>query len=163
MARCAITLCCCERKTMNYIQTNTLQIFSLAEVRAAYPNMSIPDGADLSEFGLEVVQEMPIPVAPEWSVAEPGAPQALEQGWRTTWVIREMTGTERSAYASRKIEQIEDDSRMPRIVREMTLMQIEAWATGQGYPLPAFRLANKGYRLLKEADELIETLRGYIL
>lgn len=148
---------------MKYLHIATYVVEELAAIRAAYPNMSIPDGADLAELGFGMWVDTPPPTPPEWSVAEPGAPQALEQGWCATWVIREMTAAERSAQASQKIEQIERDSQMPRIVREMTLMQLEAWATSQGYPLPAFRLANKGYRLLKEADELIEALRGNIL
>lgn len=64
--------------------------------------------------------------------------------------------------AQDKISQMERDSLIPRIVREATIYQLEAWATAQGYPLDQFRLANKGYRLLKEADEAIAELRKLI-
>ena len=148
---------------MNYIHTTTREQFGLPEIRAMHPQMSIPEGADLSDIGLEPLLETLPAAPPEWSVVEPGAPEPVEGGWCATWVTREMTAPERSAHATQRIEQIERDSLMPRIVREITLLQLETWATSQGSPLPAFRLANKGYRLLKEADELIATLRGTIL
>jgi len=61
-----------------------------------------------------------------------------------------------------KIDDMEREKMLPRIVREMTIAQLEAWAMAQGYPLPAFRAANKGYRALKEFDEEIAALRSQL-
>lgn len=146
---------------MRYVHTEDTSVRSLDDIRAENPLMSIPDGADLSEIGYQPLSETPSPPAPEWHMVEPGAP-ASNGGWHTTWVIREMTPEEKSSRAESLIGKIERDSLIPRIVREATIFQLEAWATSQGYPLDQFRLVNKGYRLLKEADEAIAELRKLI-
>lgn len=51
---------------------------------------------------------------------------------------------------------------MPRITREATILQLETGHYPKGYPLEQFRLANKGYRGLKELDEQIQYLRGQL-
>ena len=147
---------------MQYIHPATLAIYSLSELRSVHPQVSMPEGADLSDLGYAVLLETEPPATQEWQIAEPGAP-VDDNGWRTTWLVREMTPAEKSERAALLIDQIERDSLIPRIVREATIYQLEAYAASKGYPLPAFRAANKGYRLLKEADEYITTLRGYIL
>ena len=59
-----------------------------------------------------------------------------------------------------QIDQLERQYMMPRITREATILQLETWALSKGYSLEQFRLANKGYRGLKELDETIQELRG---
>lgn len=61
-----------------------------------------------------------------------------------------------------QIDQLERQYMMPRITREATILQLETWALSKGYPLDQFRLANKGYRGLKELDEQIQQLRGQL-
>lgn len=61
-----------------------------------------------------------------------------------------------------QIDQLERQYMMPRITREATILQLETWALSKGYPLDQFRLANKGYRGLKELDEQIQYLRGQL-
>lgn len=148
---------------MNYLHTPTLTPTTLGTIRQQHPQVSIPDGADLSDLGYAPLTLTEPPVAPEWHVVEPGEPEQVEGAWRTTWAVREMTAQEKSDSAAQQIKQIEAESGIVRILREATIMQLENWATAQGYPLPAFRAANKGYRLLKETDEFIETLRAFIL
>ena len=61
-----------------------------------------------------------------------------------------------------QIDQLERQYLMPRITRETTIFQLETWALSKDYPLDQFRLANKGYRGLKELDETIQELRGQL-
>ena len=61
-----------------------------------------------------------------------------------------------------QIDQLERQYLMPRITREATILQLETWALSKGYSLDQFRLANKGYRGLKELDETIQELRGQL-
>ena len=148
---------------MRYVHIATLAVATLDEIRRAHPQVSIPEeGADLSELGYAPLIETDPPPAAEWHVVEP-APPVDDGGWRAAWNVREMTAAEKSEDAATRIEAMEQDALIPRIVREATIFQLEAYAASKGYPLAAFRAANKGYRLLKEADELITNLRGYIL
>lgn len=148
---------------MSYLKLDTLIRATISQIRAAHPQVSIPDGADLTELGYAPLEDTEPPVAPEWHLCEAGEPEQVEGTWRTTWVVREMTAQEKSDSATARIKQIEDETGVVRILREATILQLENWATAQGYPLPAFRAANKGYRLLKETDEFIATLRAFIL
>jgi hypothetical protein len=61
-----------------------------------------------------------------------------------------------------QIDQLERQYLMPRITREAAILQLETWALSQDYLLDQFRLANKGYRGLKELDETIQELRGQL-
>ena len=67
---------------------------------------------------------------------------------------------EQNAQILFEIDSLERQYLMPRITREATILQLETWAISQGYPLDQFRLANKGYRGLKELDERIIELRS---
>lgn len=146
-----------------YIKLDTQQVQPIGAIRGIFPRTSIPDGADLSHLGYAPLTLTEPPGAPEWHTIEPGEPEQVEGAWRTTWTVREMTAQEKSDSATQQIKQIEAESGIVRILREATILQLEGWATGQGYPLAAFRAANKGYRLLKETDEHIAALRAYIL
>lgn len=148
---------------MNYLKLDTQTRATLSQIRAAHPQVSIPEGADLTELGYAPLEDTEPPVAPDWHLCEAGTPEQVEGSWRTTWVVREMTAPEKSANAAARIKQIEDETGIVRILREATILQLESWGTAQGYPLEAFRAANKGYRLLKETDEFIATLRAFIL
>jgi len=69
---------------------------------------------------------------------------------------------EQNAQILFEISSLERQYLMPRITREATILQLETWALSQGYSLDQFRLANKGYRGLKELDERIIYLRGQL-
>lgn len=148
---------------MTYLKLDTQTRAHLWEIRAAHPQVSIPDGADLTDLGYAPLLDTDPPPTPDWHLVEPGAPVQIAGGWHTTWTVREMTTAEKSEAAAERIKQIEDETGIVRILREATILQLESWATSQGYPLPAFRAANKGYRLLKETDEFITTLRAFIV
>lgn len=147
---------------MNYLKLDTLTPTPLWQIREAYPHVSIPDGADLSDLGYVPLQDTEPPTAPEWHLVEAAPPEQIEGAWCTAWLVREMTTPEKSVHAAARIRQIEEETGVVRILRDATILQLETWATAQGYPLPAFRAANKGYRLLKETDEFIISLRAYI-
>lgn len=148
---------------MSYLKLDTHTRTTIAQIRAQHPQVSIPEGADLTELGYAPLEDTEPPAAPDGHVVEPSEPEEVEGVWRTTWIVREMTAAEKSASAAARIKQIEDETGIVRILREATILQLESWATAQGYPLEAFRAANKGYRLLKETDEFITTLRTFIL
>lgn len=57
---------------MRYYETATANILALADVRANNPCMSIPEGANLDEFGYIQIREVPAPV--------PGQYQSVTQG-----------------------------------------------------------------------------------
>ena len=148
---------------MNYLHTPTLTPATLGNIRQQHPQVSIPEGADLSDLGYAPLTLTEPPTPPEWHTVEPGEPEQVQGTWRTTWAVREMTAQEKSDHAAQQIKQIEAESGIVRILREATILQLESWAAAQGYPMAAFRAANKGYRLLKETDEHIAALREYIL
>ena len=79
---------------MNYIHTETLQVRSIGEVRMARPDMSIPDGADLSDIGYAPLRETEPPSAPPGSRVEPAPP--VEEGgeWRQAWAVVALTQQE---------------------------------------------------------------------
>ena len=63
-----------------YIKTDTQTPMSIRQIRAAHPNMSIPDGADLSEFGY--LPLMDAPVTPTGYTAQRGNPELVDGAWR---------------------------------------------------------------------------------
>ena len=65
--------------------------YSLAEIRIAYPTMSIPDGADLSDIGYARIETVVRPDVGNGQRATPGAPEEYEPGkWRETWIVTEV-------------------------------------------------------------------------
>ncbi len=63
-----------------YIKTETQTPMHISEIRAAHPNMSIPEGADLSEFGYLPLAD--VPVTPAGYTAQRGAPELVDGAWR---------------------------------------------------------------------------------
>jgi hypothetical protein len=63
--------------------------FSLSQIRAEHPNMSIPDGADLSDIGYLTIEPTPRPTPGAGEIVTAGEPEEYESGkWRETWVIQ---------------------------------------------------------------------------
>lgn len=63
-----------------YIKTDTQTPMSISAIRAAHPNMSIPDGADLTEFGYAMLTDAP--VTPAGYTAQRGNPELVGGTWR---------------------------------------------------------------------------------
>lgn len=147
---------------MNYITAQGV-VSTIEAIRYENPNMSIPEGADLSDIGHFQLEDTPKPEHPEWWLAEQGLPEQVNGFWRTTWIVREMTFAEGAERARVLISDLEVASGSPaRIVREGLILLIESQATAQGLTLEYLRAKNKGYRLLKECDEQIALLRKRI-
>lgn len=66
-----------------YIKTDTQTPMSISQIRAAHPNMSIPDGADLSEFGY--LPLLDVPVTPVGHTAQRGNPELVDGAWRYSY------------------------------------------------------------------------------
>lgn len=61
--------------------------FSIYDVRSAHPNMSIPDGADLTHIGYAMLEETAPPTANDGYYVERGDnEQYAPNQWRMTWV-----------------------------------------------------------------------------
>lgn len=71
---------------MRYYKTADASIATIAEIRAALPHVSIPAGADLSEFGYEFLVETTAPAADPGHVVVEGDPELIAGEWVTTWV-----------------------------------------------------------------------------
>ena len=72
---------------MNYIDANN-QVVALAAIREAHPNMSIPDGADLTGIGYQRIypaQTIPTPVDGEIVVSKP--PEKVDGVWREVFAL----------------------------------------------------------------------------
>ncbi len=65
---------------MMYIKVSTQTPMSVDQIRAANPRMSIPDGADLSEFGYLPLTDAPAP--PAGHTAQRGSPELVDGVWR---------------------------------------------------------------------------------
>ena len=72
---------------MNYIDANN-QVVALAVIRDAHPNMSIPDGADLTGIGYQRIypaQTIPTPADGEIVVSKP--PEKVDGVWREVFAL----------------------------------------------------------------------------
>ena len=72
---------------MNYIDANN-QVVALAVIRNTYPNMSIPDGADLTGIGYQRIypaQTIPTPADGEIVVSKP--PEKVDGVWREVFAL----------------------------------------------------------------------------
>ena len=63
-----------------YIKESTQTPMTIHEIRAAHTNMSIPNGADLTEFGYLPLVDAP--VAPSGHTAQRGNPELVDGAWR---------------------------------------------------------------------------------
>ena len=69
---------------MNY--TNTTTVAHISAIRADHPNMSIPDGADLSDIGWYAIEPVPQPTPEIGFTFVEGDPEQYEPNkWRQTW------------------------------------------------------------------------------
>lgn len=76
---------------MNYINNITLQVMSLDTIRGAYPNMSIPEGADLLDLGYAPLVDVAMPAAPVGFKVVSGPPTFADGAWRITWEVISLT------------------------------------------------------------------------
>lgn len=74
---------------MRYIQNN--QILSLDDIRRAQPNMSIPDGADLSDLGYYQIEPTDPPTPGPGQTVVQGQPEEYaSHKWRETWLVQDI-------------------------------------------------------------------------
>jgi len=67
--------------------TNSTESKHISNLRTDYPNMSIPDGADLSDIGWYAIETVPLPTPVAGYIFIEGPPEQYEPGkWRQTWV-----------------------------------------------------------------------------
>ena len=73
---------------MNYIHEATGAVLNIATIREAHPNMSIPDGADLSDIGYErVYPALTTPLATESEVLVSKPPEKVDGVWREVFAV----------------------------------------------------------------------------
>ena len=73
---------------MNYIHEATGTVLSIAAIREAHPNMSIPDGADLSDIGYErVYPALTTQIATESEVLVSMPPEKVDGVWREVFAV----------------------------------------------------------------------------
>lgn len=76
---------------MNYIFTKTSEVKSLNIIRYENPNMSIPDGADLSDLGyFPIFPAMEVPSITATQQLISGPPIFLADKWRETYLVEEL-------------------------------------------------------------------------
>ena len=74
---------------MRYVKLDTRDIVSIYDVRSSLPNMSIPDGADMSAFGFAPVTEGDYPSAEKGQVIVEGPAEFRDGKWFSTYVIKQ--------------------------------------------------------------------------
>lgn len=75
---------------MNYINTETLVVSDLNTLRYQHPNMSIPDGADLSDIGYEKVYPSRPAYDPATQYLTPLPPAQLDGTWTEQWQVNDL-------------------------------------------------------------------------
>lgn len=78
---------------MTYVNTTTLELTNLSAIRAQHPQVSIPDGADLTELGFGLLVDTPPPSAPGKKIVA-GPPAFSAGAWRKVWVVSDYTAGE---------------------------------------------------------------------
>lgn len=84
--------------------------YSESELRADFPNTSFPANlaeADLSDFGVYHVTQVPQPAVDYKQVAQEGQPLNIDGEWRQVWIVRDATDAEESAAFLAMSEQYE--------------------------------------------------------
>ena len=74
---------------MNYINTTTLVASDLNTLRYQHQNMSIPDGADLTDIGYAKIQPNPPVYDAQTQITTPLPPIEVEGGWTEQWEVTE--------------------------------------------------------------------------
>lgn len=69
---------------MRYVKIDTNKIYSISDVRKEHPEMSIPDGADLTDLGFSKYILTPPPRHNGWVDLKEGEPVDSKQTWIVT-------------------------------------------------------------------------------
>lgn len=73
---------------MNYINIASGQVTSIAVIREAHPNMSIPEGADLSGIGYRrILPALEVPDPGEGQIVVQRPPQLIAGQWREVFAV----------------------------------------------------------------------------
>jgi len=75
---------------MKYINTTSMQVSDLGTIRYQHPNMSIPDGADLSDIGYEKVYPSRPTYDPATQYITPLPPAELDGTWTEQWQVNDL-------------------------------------------------------------------------
>ncbi len=148
---------------MKYVNIETLEIKEIQQLREEFTQTSIPDYADLTNLGYGLINSTNPPFVPEFYRLEQEPPVLVDGVWWEQWSVVPLSAIDRNNYILDIIDRKEREKIMPRVLREATILQLETWAISKGYSLDQFRLANKGYRGLKEFDEEIQQLRSHLI
>ena len=73
---------------MNYVNSKTLEVVSLDTIRVNHPNVSIPDGADLTDIGYaKIYPPVVIPEVGPNQVLVSMAPELVDGVWREVFAV----------------------------------------------------------------------------
>jgi hypothetical protein len=65
--------------------------YTISAIRAAHPNMSIPDGADLTDIGYYLIEVIEPPTVTAVQRLTKGEPEEYSPGhWRETWIVTDI-------------------------------------------------------------------------
>lgn len=79
---------------MNYINRETSEVISLETIRANHPNMSIPDGADLTDIGYDRIHPpLTVPQVGPNQVLVSRPPELVEGTWREVVQVEDKAAT----------------------------------------------------------------------
>ena len=73
---------------MNYIHEATGAVLSISAIREAHPNMSVPEGADLSGIGYsKVLPALHVPTARQDEIVVQRPPEKVDGVWREVFAL----------------------------------------------------------------------------
>ena len=71
-----------------YINIQTQTAAHTRDIRKSHPNMSLPDGVDLTDLGYALLEPVARPEPGEGEIVRKGDPEEYEAGkWRETWIV----------------------------------------------------------------------------
>lgn len=89
---------------MHYIKIANGLRKSLSDIREENPNMSIPEGADLTHLGYEIIHPAPLPTLSAGEYVTAGALQKVGDTWIETWDIH--PGPTEAEIVAAKVERL---------------------------------------------------------
>ena len=115
-------------------------IFDIKDIRAIKPNVSIPDGADLSDIGYHrVFPAIDVPELTKNSVLENLPPVEIEGVWREAFVVRKISISEQIKVFEQAL-----DNHLDRVATQKRYADRVTCALRAGYPGP-FQAEGKAF------------------
>lgn len=94
---------------MNYIRTKTLAVKNLSVIRDENPQMSIPDGADLSDLGYAPVLPTVAPTPGPWGRVVTSPPAQIGGEWYEAYTVESVSTPEIVAAVTAAVQRRLDD------------------------------------------------------